>query len=818
MSTPAVGPAAVPDTVPSSPHDRTSASPPSDIAPADAVAAVLTSALVLAVYLGTMYPGLHDVGDAAKFSFVGKVLGTPHSPGYPLYVMVSHLFSYVPWGTLAYRMNALSAVLGAVAVGLTYLTVRSMGGGRAVSAAAALGLGFGAHFWSRAIYAKGYTLNAALVAGGTLALLRWDRTRRMRDLYVAAGIFALSLGNHLIVIALVPALVLFPLLTAPRQVLRPKPIAVALVLVLLGLCQYGFIIVRTRQHALYLEAKATNVSELWRVMTARRFGHEIGAFSPSILLNHRLPHIGGMVVTELGTLGVPLVAIGFAVLAVRQRRRAVLLGLGAIGVAGLTANMGSQEDEGFMLPVFVLLWPVAGVGLAFLVSWLGRRAGPIRAGAAMTLCALLPASLVAANYERNDRHAETRDIEYFDALFAALPDKAAIVDDEYRVNMMILYKLLGERAGGHRDIRLIGQDRDQIAAFRRDGFAVLAFNHARASLRQYGFRFVPFEDGLDASVREVLHSRPIFRLLSEPVCFDVGNRGWTDVGPALRPSGRATIRIDNYRAFDSDVLVYAGMQERITPALIGPGGAGVPSVEVEVFDRADAEAARALQSRLDADGAVLPMALSASPMVARFALRVNDKGAYFTSAIDFGGALDGAVMRARVDLDNPKRATFCSHPLAEVDAWPASVDRADVALEGTHAAFADGWHALERRADGQGFRWTSDRATLVLPLASPRAATLTLTAEPFSYPGRPRDATITLIVNGRRVGDRALPDGWRRLTWDVSVDLWRRGLNGIEIEVAGARRPSAVGRSSDQRVLGAAIARIEIGVPAASSR
>ncbi|MEO6222321.1 MAG: hypothetical protein ABIP90_03660, partial [Vicinamibacterales bacterium] len=42
--------------------------------------------LTFQVYLITIYPGLFGMGDAAKFSFVGKVLGTPHAPGYPMYV------------------------------------------------------------------------------------------------------------------------------------------------------------------------------------------------------------------------------------------------------------------------------------------------------------------------------------------------------------------------------------------------------------------------------------------------------------------------------------------------------------------------------------------------------------------------------------------------------------------------------------------------------------------------------------------------------------------------------------------------------------
>ena len=77
----------------------------------DFLIAILVGALPFAVYVATMYPGVSDIGDGTKFAFIGKVLGTPHAPGYPLYVVLSHLFSYVPWGTLAHRMNGFSALL-----------------------------------------------------------------------------------------------------------------------------------------------------------------------------------------------------------------------------------------------------------------------------------------------------------------------------------------------------------------------------------------------------------------------------------------------------------------------------------------------------------------------------------------------------------------------------------------------------------------------------------------------------------------------------------------------------------------------------------
>ena len=63
---------------------------------AEALMTTLVGVTILGVYVATIYPGLLDIGDASKFAFIGRVLGTPHAPGYPLYVMVSHLFGTRP--------------------------------------------------------------------------------------------------------------------------------------------------------------------------------------------------------------------------------------------------------------------------------------------------------------------------------------------------------------------------------------------------------------------------------------------------------------------------------------------------------------------------------------------------------------------------------------------------------------------------------------------------------------------------------------------------------------------------------------------------
>ena len=86
----------------------------------------LVSAASFALFLLTLAPGLIGLEDTPKFQFVGKVLGTAHNPGYPLYVVVSHVFGWLPFGNLGWRINLMSACFGALTVGLLQMTAMEL--------------------------------------------------------------------------------------------------------------------------------------------------------------------------------------------------------------------------------------------------------------------------------------------------------------------------------------------------------------------------------------------------------------------------------------------------------------------------------------------------------------------------------------------------------------------------------------------------------------------------------------------------------------------------------------------------------------------
>ena len=134
-----------------------------------------------------------------------------HPPGYPLYILIAHTFTWLPVGDIGYRVNLLSAVFAAISLYFVYCIVLRLTRETVAALAAAWTLGLSYPFWANSVVAEVYTLDAALVSGMLLFLLRWNDEREIRDLVVAFALFGLSLTNRTTNLLSLPALVLFVL-------------------------------------------------------------------------------------------------------------------------------------------------------------------------------------------------------------------------------------------------------------------------------------------------------------------------------------------------------------------------------------------------------------------------------------------------------------------------------------------------------------------------------------------------------------------------------------------------------------------------------
>jgi len=766
----------------------------------------LIAALVFAIYLRTLYPGLGGGGDATKFQYLGSVLGTAHPPGYPLYVLVSYVFAQLPIGVLAYRINLMSACFGTATVVLAYVILVRVRCHPAVAAAAALGLAFDRYVWAKSVGAEVYALNAFLVALAVYFAIRWADRRRDRDLFLSVAVFGLSLGNHLTAATIAPGIAAFVLVT-DRRAVRPRTVAVCALIVLAALTQYGFIIIRTLQNSPYAEARATNLTELLSVMRASRYSADIIAFTPAEIVQQRLPLIWRLFLDDLGPLGLMFLAAG-VVSAIRSRITAALLFATALaGVTILTINV-SADSEGFMLPAFVMAWLLVGLGMQAMWTAAAGARWPVLAAVAAVLIAL-PCWQLARNYRPNDHHRRTGETRYFNALFEQFEEKAVVVREAYSIDQLVIYKLAGEHAANGRTIFMIGGDAATVEQYAREGFAVYAFGGARDSLQGLGYEFEPIalhDRGPNGEPGDPIDmALPLFRVKSWTPCLNVGNQPWRDLGP-VAAAGALVLRVDNFHPFDSTTTLYAAGDLPRTPAFVMSQGTGSPTLTVKTFRPDNAADARALDEIATTDGVDDRSRLTSARTVHRIEFHVNDQGQYSQSLLTLGGSSPSATLiRARVDRsDRPNRVLACG--------WRGKLlfasGLADNVPLGWDAnpLYGQGWLPFQPSSDGEDARVIGQpSAEIAVPLQRSGRIRFRIRAEP------PQDGVsrrLGVTVNGLKLPSRPMPYGWEAYEWMVDKGAFVDGLNRLTLDVSVDDGRAA--RVTDERGIVAAISELSL--------
>lgn len=174
-----------------------------------------TGILSLALYIRTLAPSLL-YGDMAEFQTLSYTLGMTHASGYPTQIMIGKLFTYLPFGNIAWRVNLMSAFFGALGAVNVYLIVRLLGGWKAGGLLASLALTTSVFYWRRVIVAESYGPAAGMLSLVWLSVLLWRRTDRWEWLFLAGLAGGLSLGIHSTVIMTGASVLVYMLLTARK--------------------------------------------------------------------------------------------------------------------------------------------------------------------------------------------------------------------------------------------------------------------------------------------------------------------------------------------------------------------------------------------------------------------------------------------------------------------------------------------------------------------------------------------------------------------------------------------------------------------------
>jgi len=119
-----------------------------------------------------------------------------HPPGYPLFLLLGRLAGAIPVGSIATRVNALSAVCDAAAAGLLTFAVARLSGSAAGGLLAGGLFAFSSRVWAYATVGEVFALNNLVVAALLVTLGYAGPRATTRHVGIGAALMGLGLANH----------------------------------------------------------------------------------------------------------------------------------------------------------------------------------------------------------------------------------------------------------------------------------------------------------------------------------------------------------------------------------------------------------------------------------------------------------------------------------------------------------------------------------------------------------------------------------------------------------------------------------------------
>jgi hypothetical protein len=354
--------------------------------------------------------------DDGEFATVVRLAGVAHPPGYPLYILLAHPFTWLPIGSIAFRVHLASAVFGAGACAALWWVARTLVPSALAAYVGALAFGLSRVFWSQAVIADVYTLNALVFFVLLGACLDYVRRRRAGTLITIGLLGGLGLGNHWpLLIFAAPALLLT---LAPVA----RPLAADLVRIwpwilvafAVGLSPYLWMVVRSQVAPdLAFYGAIESWADFWFYVS--RGGYSGADASPSAGWwdkGQLAAFLGRELLAQFTIAGALLAALGAWA---QWRTWGVALGAGlsatvALGSVGLAALIGADYE--FLTCAVVRVFPLIPYGIMALWLALGfdRVATVVRAHwgrggeATAWLAAVAVVTYVAAsNFVYNDQ-------------------------------------------------------------------------------------------------------------------------------------------------------------------------------------------------------------------------------------------------------------------------------------------------------------------------------------------------------------------------------------------------------------------------------
>ena len=401
--------------------------------------------VAFSIYLLTMAPTVFGL-DSAEFSATAFNLGVPHATGYPLYILLGKLFTWLPVGDVGYRLNLMSGVFGALTAGVAYGIALLITHRVFPSMAAAAFLAFSFYFWSSSVVAEVYTLHALLTAIVIYLILQWEKRGDNRFLYAGCFLWGLSFGNHMATAFLGPGLAYLVLSALWQGRIRWRHVAIAAAFFIPALGIYAYIPLRYAANAWpyalgefnaageFVRTNFFTFQGAWGTLTAEQFDTFMWAHRGLDYLQELGRSLWWLLANFLGV-GIVLGGLGLLRSWGTDRRRLIFLGSTVVVNLLFFASYGAPDKQAMLLAVYLIwaLWLAEGIAFALgrmehngprWPTWTSPLGRYLKPGMAFLL---LPALALGINFSFADVSSDTSIRDRYTQVLTLLEPNALVL-------------------------------------------------------------------------------------------------------------------------------------------------------------------------------------------------------------------------------------------------------------------------------------------------------------------------------------------------------------------------------------------------------
>lgn len=223
------------------------------------------------VYLTTLAPTV-TAEDSGELITASYFLGIPHPPGYPTWCLLSHPFVYLPFGSIAWRVNLSSAFFASCTVLFIFLFVLRITKNRISAFSSSLIFAFSLEFWEQSVITEVYSLNSLFIILCLYFLCIWKDTKKPGYLLWLSLIYGISLGNHYTMFVVGPFLIAFIFFTNPNNYQYIKIYFLCIIIVLFSWCIVcSYLYIRSLANPPIDWGNPENFTNLFNLITRKQY-------------------------------------------------------------------------------------------------------------------------------------------------------------------------------------------------------------------------------------------------------------------------------------------------------------------------------------------------------------------------------------------------------------------------------------------------------------------------------------------------------------------------------------------------------------------